>query len=622
MHPKIHFVAALLLWLGTAGAATLPAQVTVVGAPSVEGIKFEPFPAVFAVTARGTVKDSSIEIINSRPEPLEIVGIESPSTRFVARTEALEPGRRYRLTVTLKGETPAGKQQDILELKTNLKDAPVLRVYVNTYVTEKVRTFPTSVFMGRYPLGEIQSDAALAKRRAQILMVYRDKTSDFQAKVTSDIPFLRISSERGPQGDRYENTIWIDPDLAQPGEIKGNIIIETNDPEIPKLTVPVWGDLQPPKEDALSRAVEVSPPVSAEPPPHAPVDSTDGSRAFEMHQMPSDAVSTDAAPVSVETQQPLARVGGQAIYEQDLLSLIEGPMQNLRRQEHELKRNALEAVIQQKLLAAEAAGQGISPEQLLEREADAKVSTPTDAEIEEFYVAQNVKTPLEEVRTRIAEVMRQQRLKQARQTYLASLSVGADVANYMEAPRIKVDYDPARLRGDENAPITIVEFSDFQCPFCKKAHPIVKELLSKYPGKVRLAYRDFPLSEIHPAALIAAEASRCAAEQGKFWQYHDRLFETQNQLDRASLGKNAEELGLDRSQFDDCMNSGKFRAQIGRDFQDGTRAGVTGTPAFFINGVALTGALPLAAFEKAVEEELAASGKARGEVKSEFRTAP
>jgi protein-disulfide isomerase len=226
------------------------------------------------------------------------------------------------------------------------------------------------------------------------------------------------------------------------------------------------------------------------------------------------------------------------------------------------------------------------------------------------------------VKSRIAEVMRQQRLKQARQAYLASLTVGADVDNYMEAPRIEVSYDPARVRGDKSASVTIVEFSDFQCPFCRKAHPVLKELLSKYEGKVKLAYRDFPLREIHPDAGNAAEASRCAAEQGKFWEYHDRLFENQNKLDQASLGGQAEELGLDRNQFDACLTSGKFHAQVERDYREGIRAGVTGTPAFFINGVVLTGALPLAAFEKVIEEELAAIGKADAVIKSELQAAP
>jgi len=230
----------------TVALGNLPGQrqVAIRGYP-VEGIKYDPLPAIFTVATRGAVQEASLEITNGRPAPLKIIDIVNPSQRFTARVETLEEGKRFRLVVTLKGEGPAGKQQEILELKTNLEDAPVLRIPVNTYVREKVRTFPDSVFMGRYGINEIRGDTALAKRRAQILMVYREGTDQFQVMVSSDVPYLKISSERGPKGDRYENTIWIDPDLAQPGEIKGNIIIETNDPEIPKLTVPVTGRLLP-----------------------------------------------------------------------------------------------------------------------------------------------------------------------------------------------------------------------------------------------------------------------------------------------------------------------------------------------------------------------------------------
>ncbi len=211
----------------------------------VEGINFEPLPAIFITVARGAVKEASLEITNRRPVPLKIGDIVNPSPRFTARVETLEKGKRFRLVVTLKGEGPAGKKQDVLELKSNLEDAPVLRIPVNTWVREKVRTFPDSVFMGRYPISEIRDNPTVARKRAQILMVYRDGTDQFQARVSSDIPFLKITSERGPKGDRYENTIWFDPELAQPGDIKGNIIIETNEPEVPKLVVPVTGQLQP-----------------------------------------------------------------------------------------------------------------------------------------------------------------------------------------------------------------------------------------------------------------------------------------------------------------------------------------------------------------------------------------
>jgi len=235
-----------LILLVTAALGNLPGQRQVaIRAYPVEGISYDPLPAIFTTVTRGAVQESSLEITNRRPVPLKIGDIVSPSRRFTARVETLEEGKRFRLVVTLKGEGPAGQQQDVLELKTNLEDAPVLRIPVNTWVREKVRTFPDSVFMGRYPISEIRNDPAMAKKRAQILMVYRDGTSQFQAQVTSDIPFLKISSERGPKGDRYENTIWFDPELARPGDIKGNIIIETNEPEVPRLVVPVTGQLQP-----------------------------------------------------------------------------------------------------------------------------------------------------------------------------------------------------------------------------------------------------------------------------------------------------------------------------------------------------------------------------------------
>jgi hypothetical protein len=211
---------------------------------AVEGIEYTPFPVIFTTVNRGGTQEASLEIVNHRATPLTIGDIVNPSKRFTARVETLEEGKRFRLIVTLKGEGEAGKQQDLLEIKTNFQDAPVLKIPVNTFVREKVRTFPESVFMGRYPLSEIRGNSVLAKKRAQILMIYKDGSTDFQVTVSSDVPYLKIASERGPKGDRYENTIWIDPDLAKPGQIKGSIIIKTNDRDFPKLTIPVWGDLQ------------------------------------------------------------------------------------------------------------------------------------------------------------------------------------------------------------------------------------------------------------------------------------------------------------------------------------------------------------------------------------------
>ncbi len=239
--PCVRLLAFVLLLFPTTVSLPAGAQIRIQAYP-VEGIDYEPMPAVFVVTPRGTVKEASIEIINRKPEPLEIAGLENPSKRFDARIDALEAGRRYRLTVSLKGEGAAGKQSDTLLLKTNLKSDPVLRIPVNTYVREKVYTFPDSVFLGRYGISEIRGNPKAARDMAQVLMVYRPGKPGFQIKLTSDIP-LKIQSELGPKGDQWENWCWPDPDRIQAGVIKGSIFIETNDPEFPKLTVPVTGNL-------------------------------------------------------------------------------------------------------------------------------------------------------------------------------------------------------------------------------------------------------------------------------------------------------------------------------------------------------------------------------------------
>lgn len=214
-------------------------------APAVEGIDFEPLPAIYVVAPRGTVKEASLVIINRNKDPLKITGIENPSRRFTARTETLEAGRRYRLVVTLKGEGPAGDQLDFVRVKTNRERDPVLRIPVNTRVREKIYTFPQSVFLGRFNLGQIKGNPEAARAAGQMLMVYRKGIRGFKIKLSSDVPFLKFASEVGPKGDQWENSVWIDPEQAKVGEIKGSIFIETNDPEIPRLVVPVTGRLLP-----------------------------------------------------------------------------------------------------------------------------------------------------------------------------------------------------------------------------------------------------------------------------------------------------------------------------------------------------------------------------------------
>lgn len=171
---------------------------------------------------------------------------------------------------------------------------------------------------------------------------------------------------------------------------------------------------------------------------------------------------------------------------------------------------------------------------------------------------------------------------------------------------IEVSADDDPFKGSADAPITIIEFSDFECSFCARfTADALPQLIKTYidTGKVKLVFRDYPLP-FHKNAQKAAEAAECAVEQGKFWEYHDKVFANQNSLGVTSLKQYAKDLGLDSAKFDQCLDSGKMAQEVKKDFSDGTAYGVDGTPTFFINGVKLVGAQPLEAFAQIIEQEL------------------
>jgi protein-disulfide isomerase len=309
------------------------------------------------------------------------------------------------------------------------------------------------------------------------------------------------------------------------------------------------------------------------------------------------------------SREPIARMGDQAIYEEDLLPSIGGKLFQLKTQEYELKSRELDDLLSQRLLECAAKRKGLSTDAFLEQMVYRSLPSPNPNEVEAFYLAQkdHVNQPFSEIKSQMEQALIEARRQQARQELLNKLRQASNVAILLPRPRIDVATDPSRLRGNPDAPVTMVEFSDFQCPFCRTAEPTVKEVLAKYKDKIRFSYRDFPLKQIHPLAEQAAEAARCAGEQNKFWEYHDLLYGDQTTLDQASLTEIARTVGLDLNRFSACLASGKFKAPVDSDFQAGIRAGVSGTPAFYINGVFLSGAQPLSAFEKIIDTELAAA---------------
>jgi protein-disulfide isomerase len=198
----------------------------------------------------------------------------------------------------------------------------------------------------------------------------------------------------------------------------------------------------------------------------------------------------------------------------------------------------------------------------------------------------------------------QSELSQSRQEFLRVLKERGPARKQEGVSRVEVSFDPARLRGNVHAPVMIVEFSDFQCPFCGRIQATLKSLLAKYDGKVSLAYRDFPLRGMHGQAEMGAESSRCAGDQGKFWEYHDLLFDNPDKLNPDGFSELAAGLQLDQKQFKSCLSSGKHRAEVEKDLQDGIRAGVMGTPGIFVNGIAVSGSQTYSVLAGIIESAL------------------
>ncbi len=304
---------------------------------------------------------------------------------------------------------------------------------------------------------------------------------------------------------------------------------------------------------------------------------------------------------------PLAVIDGQPIYERDLASDLASKLLQLHTQEFQLESKALDDLIEKRLVEAEASKRGVSTDRLLEDEVDSKVPEPTEAEVRGYYLAirNEINRPYEEAKGQLQKAVRLLAIAEARQEYARSLRKESEVVVLLTPPKVEVAYDPGRVRGNPNAPVTIVEFSDFQCPYCRRAQATLKDLLAKYNGQVKLAYRDFPMRNLHPQAQIAAEAARCAEAQGKFWPYYDALFADQTKLDTEDLAATATQLGLDPNNFRSCLADRKFDAAIDQDAKDGMTAGVAGTPAFFVNGEFVNGDQPEAEFVKIIDRELA-----------------
>jgi protein-disulfide isomerase len=296
-------------------------------------------------------------------------------------------------------------------------------------------------------------------------------------------------------------------------------------------------------------------------------------------------------------------IAGRPISDGDLERHAAGQLRELNAKIFEIKQLALDDMIDEQLLNAEASGNNLTVQKLLDREVDSRLASPSNAEVELYYgkIKDRLARPIEEVRPQIIELLTNERRRNAYATYLSQLRLRHGVVILLSPPRSNVEVDPGRVRGPENAPITIVEFSDFECPYCGRVEETLRELVSRYPTQIKLAFRDFPF---HAHSEAAAEASRCASAQGKYWKYHDLLFENQVHLEDNDLASLAVGLHLDRKKFSECLTGKVFAADVLRDVDAGQKLGITGTPTFFINGIVASGAIPLEEFARLIDREL------------------
>jgi protein-disulfide isomerase len=320
-----------------------------------------------------------------------------------------------------------------------------------------------------------------------------------------------------------------------------------------------------------------------------------------------------------EKNTAVAKVNGEVITNGQLMDEVGGNLIKLRtdiaNKEYQLKKRALDELIDNKLLENEAKAKNMTVEALVKAEVDDKVPSPSDEELQAFFEQNKRRFPpnteFAEHKDELAQVMKGRKAQEVRGEYLKGLreKAGVEVTlPFPELPAVPVSPDDDPSKGAKGAPVTIIEWSDYQCPYCKKNYEVMKQLEQKYGDKVTIVFRDFPLP-FHDKAQKAAEASECADDQGKFWEIHDFMFTNQDKLDVDSLKSAASTLGMDGAKFNECLDSGKYKSEIEKDTADGKVAGVTGTPAAFINGRMVNGAQPIENFISLIDAELAKANK-------------
>ena len=324
---------------------------------------------------------------------------------------------------------------------------------------------------------------------------------------------------------------------------------------------------------------------------------------------------------SSQAQQPAdvaARVGDRAITVRELDDRWKNEDPGAKAQAEQAiydgRKAALDAIVADMLVGDAAKAKALTPEAFVQAEVGRRIKPVSDVDVRNFYVQNSERMQgrsFEQMSAAIQQYLQDQQQTTAKQDLIAELKKGGPAIRVvMDSPRTTITVNPDDpSEGKADAPVTLVEYSDFQCPFCLRVMPTLKQLRVKYGDKIRVVWKDFPLTQIHPQAFVAAQAGNCAREQGKFWELHDKMFGNQSALQPDALKKYAADAGLDAPKFNQCLDSSKYEARVQDALSAGGKLGITSTPTVFVNGRIVAGAQPIEVFQSVIDEELARGGK-------------
>lgn len=317
-------------------------------------------------------------------------------------------------------------------------------------------------------------------------------------------------------------------------------------------------------------------------------------------------VAAGTAVTSDKGSDVVAEIAGHKFTRAELEQNKAARLLRARNQFYLAEREALNQFIDEQLLNDKAQAEHLSVDQLVQRDIVSHVTDPTEDQLAVYYEGLGSEEPFAAVRDKILSHIRELRVSKARAEYLKDLRNRNGVVVTLSPPSADVSLDGAVIRGTRGAPVTLIEFADYECPYCQQIHPELKKLMQQYDGKMAFAFKDCPLP-MHPNAAKAAEAAHCAGEQGAFWEYHDLLFEKGGKLDLPQLKEHARTLKLDTGRFDKCVDTSAAAAAVQNGFREAKELGVTGTPSFFINGHFVSGAVKYDDLREMVDKELTAA---------------